>query len=186
MIRRTPSGASEMSLMSKRRVAAIPPPVECRSLRGQEPLVLALFPVDPRAGVGCGREPAVDGAPELRLPPQSGGERKLVDPEPKDSPELCERTQLVELAEPVGAVARRRPRGNDEPVPLEVAQHARRPAAPIRRLADRECRHPAPNLNTSVARPSPLPDPGPHPVEGRTHRPPRGVRVPLGTLAGKP
>src|SRR5579862_236551 len=141
MIRRTPSGASEMSLMSKCRVAAIAPPVERTSLRGQEPLVLALFPVDPSTGVARGGATALDSAPELGFPSEAGGERQLVDAEPEAPPQLRERAQLVQLAEAVGSVARRRSPWHEKTLALEVAQHPRRPAALPRCLADRQRRH---------------------------------------------
>ena len=41
--------------------------------------MLALLPVDPGAAVVAGGEPAVDGAPELRLAAESCRERELVE-----------------------------------------------------------------------------------------------------------
>src|SRR5439155_22181013 len=134
MIRRTPSGASEMSLMSYRLVAAMnllsswSDPRTC-PLGGQEPLVLALLPVDPGAGVGGGCEPAVHRLSQLRLTAQARDERELVELDAKPPPQLTERAQLVQIAEAVDAIAGGSAPRYDEPLPLEVAQHARRPAA---------------------------------------------------------
>ena len=69
--------------------------------------MLALLPLDPGAGVGRGREPAVDGAPERRLAPQAGGERELVDRDAEPLAQLAQRAELVQLGEAVERGSRR-------------------------------------------------------------------------------
>src|SRR5581483_371545 len=118
-------------------------------LGGQQPLVLALLPLDPREVVGP-REPAVDGPAELGLAPETGGEDDVRDGEVEPAAELGEPAQLVQLAQPVEAVAGRGAPRDDEPEPLEVAEHPRRPAAAPPCLGDRELVH-GRNLTTIVS-----------------------------------
>src|SRR4051794_41204683 len=53
-------------------------PSHINPLRGEQPLVLALFPLDPREVVGAG-EPAVDGPAELGLTPKPRREEQVGD-----------------------------------------------------------------------------------------------------------
>src|SRR5262249_52129346 len=115
----------------------------------EEPLVLALLPVDPGAGVVAGGEPAVDGTPQPGLAPQARGERELVEPDPVGAAKLTEGVQPVQLGEPVDAVAGRRAPRDDQAVLLEVAQHPRRPPRACGRGSDGQLLH-DPNLITNV------------------------------------
>ena len=85
------------------------------------------------------------------LAPEARGEGDVGDLDAKAPPELRERAQLVQLAQSVEPVPGAAPARDDEPSPLEVAQHPRRPAGPAGRLADGDRLHAA-NLNTSVSR----------------------------------
>ncbi len=53
----------------------------CEFSGGEQPLVLALLPVDPGARVVAGGEPGVDFAPQVGLATEAGGEGDLVDPD---------------------------------------------------------------------------------------------------------
>src|SRR5215472_7445386 len=98
-------------------------------LCGEKPFVLALFPLEagsddgqaavarPEDRIACGDpggrifdvgEPAVDRGAELGLPPESRGEGDVADPEAEAAPQLGERAELVQLAQAVEPVARRR------------------------------------------------------------------------------
>src|SRR5262245_2153780 len=117
---------------------------------GQQPLVLALLPLDPREVVGAG-EPAVDGPAELRLAPEPRREDEVGDLEAEPRAEVGERPELVQLAEPVLPVSLRGPGRDDEAEALQVAEHARRPARARRRLGDLQPVH-EPKINTLVSR----------------------------------
>src|SRR6266513_558538 len=84
-IRRTPSEASARSFTSCRLVVAMNPSVWSRGSvlvglfgsGGEQPLLLALLPFDPRRAVVAGREPRVDRAPQLGLAPQPSREGEI-------------------------------------------------------------------------------------------------------------
>ena len=78
--------------------------------------MLALFPLDPGEVVDAG-EPAVDGRAELGLASEPRSEDEVADLEAKRPPELGERPELVQLAEPVEPVAARGAAGDDEAGP---------------------------------------------------------------------
>src|SRR5579884_2916917 len=121
-------------------------------LRGpQQPLVLALLPLDPTALLLDVREPAVDRRAELGLAAQSRREGDVADPQPEAAAQLGEGAELVELAQPVEAVAGRGARRDDEARLLEVAEHACRPAGAPRGVPHVERVHRR-NLNTDVSR----------------------------------
>src|ERR1044071_9222453 len=102
-MRRTPSGASARSFTSYRFVVAIEllsasvPGFSLAPIRfllgGQEPLVLALLPLQRALGTG---EPGVDGVPQPRLTPQPGSERDVRELDAETPPQLAEGAQLVE------------------------------------------------------------------------------------------
>src|ERR1700750_998705 len=122
-----------------------------RSLRGrQQPLVLALLPLDPGGVVHPG-QPAVDGRTELGLAAQTDGEGEVADAEAETRPDLGEGAKLVQLAQAVPAVAAGAARGDDEAGLLEIAEHARRPARAGGGVADVERVH-RQNPNTVVSR----------------------------------
>src|SRR3954470_13025239 len=107
-ILRTPSEASEMSFTSCRFVVAIDPSGFVagsvgRSSRsgGEQPLVLALLPLDPGAAVVPGCEPRVDLAAQLRLAPQAPRERELGEVDPEPPAEVSERAEAVQLEQAV-------------------------------------------------------------------------------------
>src|SRR6266536_4711337 len=103
-IRRTPSGASARSFTSCRCVVAIQSfRLEFVPLRGEQPLVLALLPVQ-RRELGPG-EPALDGASQLRLAAEPRRERDVRQLDIEPAPQLAERAQLIELEQPIAAVA---------------------------------------------------------------------------------
>src|SRR6185503_12823433 len=103
-----------------RRIASLQPSIPFGDLGGQQPLVLALLPLDPGEVVGAG-EPAVDGLAELGLAPEPRGEDEVGDLEPMRLPQLGERPELVQLAEAVLPVAGRGAAGRDEAEAVEVA-----------------------------------------------------------------
>src|SRR5205823_8023027 len=74
----------------------------CGCLGGEQALVLALLPVE------CGQfragEPGVDCAAQIRLAPETSGERDLRELDVEAAPELPEGTQLIELEQAVEAV----------------------------------------------------------------------------------
>ena len=70
---------------------------------GEQPFVLALFPLDP--GASSPGEPAVDRGPELGLAAEPRGERDVADPEAEARAQLGERAKLVQLAQAVEPVA---------------------------------------------------------------------------------
>src|ERR1044072_1307372 len=90
----------------------------CRS-GGQEPLVLALLPLDPGACVLAGREPAVDRGPELRVAPQAPREGQLCELDAEARAQVAQRAQPVQLREAVRAVPARGAPGDDEALLLE-------------------------------------------------------------------
>jgi len=119
--------------------------------------VLTLFPFDPR---GCGLagcdeiragEPCLDRSLQRRVAPEPYQEGQVVEFYRKSSSEVTQRPKLVELAQPVEPVAGLGSVRNDEPDPLEVAEHACGPARTGRRIADREPLH-GRNFTTSVLR----------------------------------
>src|SRR5882757_3011914 len=112
---------------------------------GKEPLMLALLPVDPGTAVVAGREPAVDRPAELGLARQARGERELVETDSVDISKLSKATEPVQLRKTVDPVPGGSPPGDDEPVLLQIPEHPRRPAAPLRGLSNSQCLH-APNL----------------------------------------
>src|SRR3954462_859501 len=143
-MRRTPSGASAMSFTSWRFVVAI----QSFQLGDEQTLVLSLFPVecrDFRSG-----EPGIDGGAQVGLAAQPRGERDVCQLHFELPPEPRERAELVQLQQPVGAVAGLRAPWDDEPSALEVTQHARRPARVGCRLTDLDALHPA-DLNTGLS-----------------------------------
>src|SRR5437867_4331896 len=91
-IRFRPSSASARSFTSCRLVVAIP---KLLPLGGQQPLVLALFPIK-RSQLAPG-EPAVDRGSQLRLVAKPSRERQLAQLDAKAAPQLFERAQLVQL-----------------------------------------------------------------------------------------
>src|SRR5262245_40978843 len=160
-IRRTPSGASAKSFTSYRCVVAMNPLfdlVGCQvsgRVDGEQPLVLALLPVDPGGGSLLGLrdarpgEPRLDRRSERRLAPQPQRELELSELDAEARPELGERVELVQLTDAVPAVARRAPRRDDEPLLLEVPKHARRPTRAAAGLPDRHHRLHDPTLSES-------------------------------------
>src|SRR5262245_50552710 len=157
-IRRRPSGASARSFTSCRLVVAINP-LSVRWSGGvaglEEPLVLALLPFDPRRRQGfvlCdvrAGEPGLHGRAERGLLPKPERERELAELDAEVPPQLCERIQLVELADAVAAVPGRGAARDDEALLLQIAEHARRPTGTAARLADRHLVH-ARNLITTM------------------------------------
>src|SRR3954447_17112036 len=95
----------------------------------KQPLVLALLPLDPGACVIAGCEPGIDGLSKVGLSAQPTCKRELGELEPEASPQVAKRPQPVQLGQPVEPVTRHGAPGNDEPLTLEIPQHARRPAA---------------------------------------------------------
>src|SRR5436189_6326903 len=92
-ILRTPSGASARSFTSCRFVVAMRGVLSVAGSGGQEPLVLALLPVQ-RRDVGPG-EPGVNSRAELGLTPQPRGEGQLSELHAEAVPKLLERSPLV-------------------------------------------------------------------------------------------
>src|SRR5437868_13641721 len=105
-IRRLPSGESARSFTSCRLVVAIQPFSRFVS-GGQQPLVLALLPFDPREVVRAG-EPAVDRRAEGGFPPEPCGKDEVGEFDAEPPPQLLQRAQLVQLAQAVQAVTRAR------------------------------------------------------------------------------
>src|SRR5262245_52847362 len=124
-IRRTPSPASARSLTSCLRVAAITL-LWVESSCGEQPLVLALLPVERVDAAPV--QPRRDGGSQVGLAPQACCERDVVDADREALPELPQGAELVQLPQPVGAIARAGPVRDDEAGVLEVAEHPRRPA----------------------------------------------------------
>src|SRR5204863_7767957 len=126
-IRRIPSSASVRSFTSCLRVVAIRRSLLwVESSGGEEPLVLALLPVERIDAAAV--EPRVERGAEIWLPSQARSEDDVSDLERKPSPQLPQRPELVQLAQVVRAVAGPRPGGDDEPGRLQIAEHPRRPA----------------------------------------------------------
>src|SRR3954451_17127458 len=146
-MRRLPSGASARSFTSCRLVVAIQPFSQMSG--GQQPLVLALLPFDPRQVV-CAGEPAVDRRAKLRLPPESRGERDVGDLDAEPAAQLPQRAELVQLPQAVEAVAGVRAPRNDETRVLEVTEHPGRPTSAVRGAGDGQVVHNA-NLITVVS-----------------------------------
>src|SRR5215211_1727070 len=124
--------------------------------RCEQPLVLALLPVDPSEIDATYRllirgEPGVDGGAELGLAAQACGEGELVELDREALTKPAKRAQLVELGETVETIAGSRALRRDEPVLLEVPEHPCRPARLGRGVSDRQLLHAA-NLTTCVAR----------------------------------
>ena len=117
--------------------------------------MLTLFPFDPRRSglAGCDEiragEPCLDRRLQRRVTPEPKQEGQVVEFYRKSSAELTERPKLVELSQPVEAVARLGSVRDHEPDSLEIAEHARGPARTRRRVADRETLH-AENIITIV------------------------------------
>src|ERR1041385_1102681 len=110
-------------------------------LRGpQKPLMLALLPFDPGRVLDVG-EPTVDRRAQLGLSPQPRGKGDVADTEIEAAPQLGERAELVQLAQPVEPVAGGCPRRDDEPGLLEIADHAGGPAGVPGRVSNVERIH---------------------------------------------
>ena len=93
---------------------------------GEQPLVLTLLPVERLEAAAV--EPGVDRGSEVGLAAKPGRKREVADLDREALPQVAQRPELVQLAEPVRAVAGLRPGGNDEPGRLQVAKHPGRPA----------------------------------------------------------
>src|SRR5882724_4242914 len=120
-MRRTPSGASARSFTSCRFVVAI----QSSRLGGQEPLVLALFPVEGGQLGTC--QPGLHCAPQLRLALEPSCESDIGELHVVVPAKLPQGAELVELEEPVQAIAGPAPAWDNEPRAFEVAKHPRRP-----------------------------------------------------------
>src|SRR5207244_7039177 len=116
---------------------------------GQEPLMLALLPIEGGQLGAC--QPGLHCGPQLRLALEPSCESDVRELHVVAAAELAQGAELVELEEPVQAIAGSAPAGDNEPRAFEVAEHPRRPTRLGRRLADRHSCH-GPNLNTSVLR----------------------------------
>src|SRR5439155_2921436 len=112
----------------------------------QEPLVLALLPVEGR-DLGPG-EPGVDRRAQIGLPAEPCGKSKLPELDAEATAQLAQRAQLFQLQKPVEAVSGPGAPGNHEPGSLQVAQHAGRPAGLSCRVADGGSH--GSNLNTGM------------------------------------
>src|SRR5439155_15171298 len=123
-ILRTPSGARVRSFTSCRFVVAMRRFLSVAGSGGQEPLMLALLPVE-RRDVGPG-EPGIDGRVQLGLAAQPRGEGQLSQFDAEAAPKLFEAAQLIQLEQAVLPVAGRRPPRDDEPRALQIAAHSRR------------------------------------------------------------
>src|SRR6266480_1322024 len=143
-IRRTPSGASARSFTSCRFVVAI----QSSRLGGQEPLVLALLPVEGGQLVTC--QPGLYCRSQLRLALEPSCESDVGELHVVAPAELPQGAELIELEEPVQAIAGPIPPGEDEPCALEVAEHPRRPARLGGGFPHGDSVHPR-NLNTSLS-----------------------------------
>src|SRR5262245_44770734 len=122
-----------------------------RSSGDEQPLVLALLPLDPRLALRLGAgEPRLDGGAKRAVASQAERERELAELDAVLAPEAGKRVQLVQLEDAVQAVAPARPHGDDEAGALEIAEHPGRPARAGRRFADGEPVH-GRNLNTGVS-----------------------------------
>ena len=80
--------------------------------------MLALFPIECR-DIGPG-EPGIDRSSELGLAPQPCRERELPELDAEAAPQLLQRAKLVDLEQPVSAVAGRRAARNDQTCALEA------------------------------------------------------------------
>src|SRR5438876_9160545 len=98
-MRRTPSGARARSFTSCRFVVAI----QSSRLGGQEPLVLALFPVEGGQLGAC--QPGIHCGPQLRLAFEPSCESDVRELHVVAPSELPQGAELVELEEPVQAIA---------------------------------------------------------------------------------
>src|SRR5215208_5782414 len=134
-MRRLPSPASARSFTSCLICVDAIVPLLPVSLGGQEPLVLALFEVEPV--VDDRLEPLVDGRRQERLAAEPEREREVVEAEPEVVAQPPQPQQARDVPLVVEAVPRVRARRREQAVVLEVAQHARRPAAAASRLLDR-------------------------------------------------
>src|SRR5207245_2497118 len=95
-------------------------------------------------------EPAVDRGAKLGLAAQPRREGDVADPDAEPAPQLGERAELVQLAQAVETVAGRRPRRDDEPRLLEIAEHPGGPAGAGRGVTDLERIHRL-DLNRAVS-----------------------------------
>src|SRR6476646_5072343 len=115
-----------LALLREGEVLYVVPLRSCHlflSLCGEKSFVLALLPFHPGRVFDVG-EPTVDRGAELGLPSQTRGEGEIADPEAEAAPQLCERAELVQLAQAVEPVAGGRARREDEPGLLERAEQA--------------------------------------------------------------
>src|SRR5512132_802869 len=113
--------------------------------------MLSLLPVDPilctdiRSG-----QPAFDRGVQHGLAAESRREGDVGELDPELAAQRAERTKLIQLAQPVEAVARPASLGDDETSLLEVTKHASRPTGRLRGRSDSQAVH-GKNLNTKVS-----------------------------------
>src|SRR5262249_45874187 len=125
-IRLIPSPARARSFTSCRRVVAISPLPWVDFSCDEQPLVLALLPVERVDAASV--QPALKLGPEVGLAPEPRRERDLAEVDAEPPSQLAQRPQLVQLAQAVLPVARTCALRHDEPGRLEVTKHPRRPA----------------------------------------------------------
>src|SRR5918998_327099 len=113
---------------------------------GQQPLVLALLPVERLDADAV--EPRVHCSAKRGLAPEPSGERELAEIDGEAPAQHLQRLQLVQLAKSVRAVAAARAGRDDQARAFEVAEHPRRPAGPARGFSDRQPIHGS-NLTTT-------------------------------------
>ena len=108
-------------------------------LGDEQPLVLALLPVE--GGELCPGEPCLNSRLQSRLVLEPDHERELVDADAEPAAKIGEGPELIELEQPLLAVAARTPGRNDDAGALQVAEHPRRPAGSCGGLADGQRLH---------------------------------------------
>src|SRR5206468_5430298 len=133
-IRLIPSPERARSFTSCRRVVAISPLPRVDFSCDEQPLVLALLPVERVHAATV--QPGLELGAELGLAPEPRGERDLAEVDAEAPPQLTQRAQLVQLAETVRPVTGACAFGNDQPCRLEVAKHPRRPAGSSRGISN--------------------------------------------------
>ena len=146
-IRRTPSPARARSLTSCLRVVAISPLLLCDSSCGQEPFMLALLPVERVDAAAV--EPGVERGPQRRARGEGASANATSPMSTRKRRRSCRSARSwLSSRRPYAAVAGTRALRDDEPGGLEVPQHPRRPARPLRCLSDAHRQ----NLTTTVSR----------------------------------
>src|SRR5947209_10296797 len=144
-----PKGARPRSLTRKSAPVVVVVMASLFDSRGlKQPLVFLLLEPQPLGGcdvlrsLWLGMEPAVDRFAQLGLALEPRGKRDFREADLEPLQQLLERPQPLQLAGPVDAIARARASRRQQPGPLHVPEHARRPPGRLRRLVDRQRLHP--------------------------------------------